>query len=106
MNKENSDIETRNNSLNYFNFDKNITKAILNIKLNTNSKIYIANSKLKKLVLRIIDQKNENENSNLNNICLTFLDTLIENVELISTVDMCKNNINYVRSKITNINLN
>lgn len=106
VNKENSDIETRNNSLNYFNFDKNITKAILNIKLNTNSKIYIANSKLKKLVLRIIDQKNENENSNLNNICLIFLDTLIENVELISTVDMCKNNINYVRSKITNINLN
>ena len=26
VNKENSDIETRNNSLNYFNFDKNITK--------------------------------------------------------------------------------
>ncbi len=101
---ENSFIETKNNSLTYINFDDEFKNIDLNIKLKNNSKIYISNSKLVNLNLNIDMEKLTKQNNAEDYVCVTFLDSFIENLKLISNKNKCKDNIKNVRSKISILN--
>lgn len=104
INTENAYLNTKNNSLNYIKFNRDIKNANLNITLNNNSKIFISNSELNILKLNINELDLSDEYNNSYYSCLTFLDTVVKNFKLNSMKNICNDKVKYVRSKVTYIN--
>ena len=100
LNSENSIIETKKNSLTYIKFEDDVKNANLDIIFKNNSEIYISNSKLNNLQLKI-DIKDKNyENYNSNYAKILYLDTEVKNFKLITSEDLDYKKIKLIRSKL------
>ena len=101
VNNKTSNIDTNKDSLTYIKFEDHIKNANLSVVFKNNSKIYISNSKLNYLQLKIVPENIIYESDNYNHLNLIFLDSEVKNFELISSQNLDDKKIKLIRSNIT-----
>ena len=101
VNNKTSNIDTNKDSLTYIKFEDHIKNANLSVVFKNNSKIYISNSKLNYLQLKIVPENIIYESDNYNHLNLIFLDSEVKNFELISSHNLDDKKIKLIRSNIT-----